>query len=382
MTELNIKKLTENLNDCLERDSRTGRTGAVAACVTQHGKEVYTCFFGTASYNGSNVPDSRSLFRIASMTKPVTAVAFGVLCDKFGVDPDDGLYRYVPEAKQLRLKVFDENMKQVDLCSIDGDMPLRRLLNHTSGIGSENIGAYNTDRFPKEMEVNLEPAVKCWLDYGVAFYPGSRQCYSPTAAFDVAGLIIERVSELSVNEFYQKYVFDPCEMPDTTFTPSADQWKRIVWMHNHRDGKAEEQPMKEGCVFGSIPISYPLCGGGLISSLNDYRNFAEMLRAGGVYNGIRIISEGYFKRMTNPTVPEFIQPGDQRWGLGMRVITGSSYHLLPVGAFGWSGAYGTHFWVDPVNDITAIYLKNSVYGAAGGTAAEFEQNVHNALKEA
>ena len=381
MAELNIEKLTRDMNERLEHDSRTGRTGAVAANVSQHGKDIYTGFFGTTSFNGSTVPDKCSLFRMASMTKPVTTVAFGVLCDKFGVNIDDNLCRYIPQAKRLRMKVLNEEHEVVDICEVDGDMPLRRLLNHTSGIGSEIIGAYYTDHFPKEKTVSLAVAVDCWLDNGVAFYPGSRQCYSPTAAFDVAGRIIEIVSGMSVGEFYKKFIFEPCNMPDTTFTPTEEQWKRIVWMHDNRNGAACEKIMSPGCVFGDFPVSYPLCGGGLISSISDYRNFAQMLLNGGIIGENRIISEEYHHRLSNPTIPEYIQPGDMRWGLGVRVITGSGYGLLPAGAYGWSGAYGTHFWVDPVNDIAAIYLKNSVYGSAGNTAIEFEQCVHNALAE-
>ncbi len=379
MTEIHVDKLTQRLNEKLVHDTKTGRTGAVAACVTQHGKDVYTGFFGTQTFGGTVAPDGSSLFRMASMTKPVTAVAFGVLCDQFGVNLDDSLCKYLPQAKKLPMKILTEEQQILEVCKIDGDMPLRRLLNHTSGIGSENVGAYMLGHVPQDMVYNLENAVDFWLEGGVAFYPGSRQCYSPTGAFDVAGRIIELVSGLNVGEFYKKYIFDPCNMPDTTFTPTDEQWKRIVWMHDFSDGAASEKPMKEGCVFDAIPVSYPLCGGGLVSSLNDYKHFAQMLLNGGAFNGTRVISEDYFKRLSNPTVPEFIQLGNERWGLGVRVVTSPGYRLLPVGAFGWSGAYGTHYWVDPVNDLTAIYLKNSCSGSAGNTAGEFEQCVHDAL---
>ncbi len=381
MAEINVEKLAKLLNKKLAHDTETGRTGAVAAAVTQHGKDVYTGFFGTQTFGGDAAPCGSSIFRMASMTKPVTAVAFGVLCDKFGVDLDDSLCKYLPQAKQLPMKILTEEQQILEVCKIDGDMPLRRLLNHTSGINSENVGAFMLGHLTEKAMSSLENAVDFWLENGVAFYPGSRQCYSPTGAFDVAGRIIELVSGMSVGEFYKKYIFDPCDMLDTTFTPSDEQWRRIVWMHDFKDGAAVEKPMNEGCVFDKIPVSYPVCGGGLISTLNDYKHFAQMLLNGGKFNGARIISEEYFKRFSTPSLPEFIQLGDQRWGLGVRVITGPGYRLLPVGAHGWSGAYGTHYWVDPVNDLTAIYLKNSCSGAAGNTAGEFEQCVHDALTE-
>ena len=104
-----------------------------------------------------------------------------------------------------------------------------------------------------------------------------------------------------------------------------------------------------------------------------------MLRRGGITaDGIRILKEETVKKMATPHVPESIQPKHQRWGLSVRVITKAEYERLPVGAYGWSGAYGTHFWVDPVNDVVGIYLKNSLFDGGSGatTSRHFEKDVH------
>lgn len=148
------------------------------------------------------------------------------------------------------------------------------------------------------------------------------------------------------------------------------------------DGTGAVYPMKPGCVFDETPCTHFLGGAGLISSLDDYIRFAQMLLRGGEINGNRILSENTVKFMSEPQVPESIMHGNERWGLGMRVITSDEYKYLPKGTFGWSGAYGTHFWVDPVNGITAVYMKNSVYDGGSGaiTAANFEKDVFNSLK--
>ena len=101
----------------------------------------------------------------------------------------------------------------------------------------------------------------------------------------------------------------------------------------------------------------------------------------GEGNGFKVLSDKYITLMSNPQVSESIMPGSERWGFGVRCIVDENYGRLPIGAFGWSGAYGTHFWVDPQNRVTAVYMKNSSYegGAGARTANEFEENVFKSL---
>ena len=152
-------------------------------------------------------------------------------------------------------------------------------------------------------------------------------------------------------------------------------------MHIKENGKSGVFEMKEGCVFENVPVTHYLGGAGLISSLDDYTSFAKMLLNKGEINGNRVISEKAVKLISTPQVPESIMPGNERWGLGVRVITSENYRYLPVGTFGWSGAYGTHFWIDPVNSIAAVYMKNSMYdgGSCAVTAANFEKDVFNSF---
>ena len=107
-----------------------------------------------------------------------------------------------------------------------------------------------------------------------------------------------------------------------------------------------------------------------------------MLLDYGKFEGGQLISEKMIQEMAAPQLPAFLMKGQEVWGLGVRVITEETYADLPCGTFGWSGAYGTHFWVDPVNEITAVYLKNSLYdgGSGASTARRFEQDVNGALE--
>jgi CubicO group peptidase (beta-lactamase class C family) len=112
-----------------------------------------------------------------------------------------------------------------------------------------------------------------------------------------------------------------------------------------------------------------------------HMKFALMLQNGGEYNGHRILSAASVEEIATPQLSIEANPGAEPWGLSVRVIRGEEYPYLPAGTFGWSGAYGTHFWVDPVNRITAVYMKNSKYDGGSGatTAVRFEEDVYTSL---
>ena len=155
----------------------------------------------------------------------------------------------------------------------------------------------------------------------------------------------------------------------------------MIAMHNRVDGVNCIEKMIENCVFSVVPCTHYLGGAGLVSTLADYSKFAQMLLNKGKTPTKQIIREDTFRLLHTPFVSEDIMPGSERWGLGVRVIVSEDYGTLPVGAFGWSGAYGTHFWIDPINDIAAVYMKNSLFdgGAANESARNFEKAVNDAF---
>ena len=217
---------------------------------------------------------------------------------------------------------------------------------------------------------------------GLDFEPGTKQQYSGTAAFDVLVKIIETITGTDYQEFLKKEIFAPCGMKNTTFVPTKEQWNAMMDMHNRVDGKSIIRGMKENCIFGDYPCTHYLGGAGLVSTLSDYVKFARMLLKEGKTEMAQLLSPETFQLLRTPFVTEEIMPGNARWGLGVRVIVDASYQTLPVGAFGWSGAYGSHFWVDPENRIAAVFMKNSVYdgGAGNESAKNFEKAVADSLK--
>ena len=206
-------------------------------------------------------------------------------------------------------------------------------------------------------------------------------------AFDIGARIVEKVSGQDFAAYVKKNITDVIGMKDTTFNPTADQWQRVVKMHVlNASGKAAEEA-DYAHIYGTNPLTYYCGGAGLMSTAEDYSLFAETLLFGGIApNGNQVIGEKCLKEMSTPYCPiGFMDEGTQKtgvtWGLGVRVFTNDN-GKLPKGTFGWSGAYGTHFFVDPVNKITAVYMKNSRsnVGAGAATAENFENDVMASLK--
>lgn len=382
MKKLDPALLSKNIESRVESDIARHNICAASVIVNQNGRLIYKKHFGVICPGNETPVSDSTLYRLASMTKPITAVAVMTLVDRGLIDPDDPIEKYLSAFADMSIGEPSPEW-ELRCAGPAGIKPtIRHLLSHSSGIGSGWVGDRTFAMMTAEDHRTLENAVNAFAKQWLSYEPGTKQEYSPIAAFDVLARVIEVVSEKDIGSYLNEKIFVPCGMKDTTFVPTPEQRERLVAMHKKETDGSSFDPMPDGCIFETIPVTHPLGGGGLISSLADYSNFAEMLLNGGVCNGNRIVSEAAIAEMSSPQVATEIQPGNERWGLGVRVITGEAYTKLPVGAFGWSGAYGTHFWVDPVNKVTAVYMKNSRHdgGAEAETAANFEQDVFDSFE--
>lgn len=365
-------KLEQNINEIAKYDLDNKKIFGSSYCVIQNGDVVLKKHFGFTGPQGSDEVSDKVIYRLASMTKPVTAVAILILIDRGLVSLNDSVSKFLPEFKNIHIITPEGD----DLGITKTEVTVLHCLTHTSGFGSLK-GISLTEEEAK----SISGTVNRFINEGLDFEPFTRQSYSAYAAFDVLAAIVEKVTGQKYGEFLEKEIFSPCNMPDTIFSPSEEQWGRMIEMHDRVDDENVIGSMNPGCPFGAFPGEHNLAGAGLVSTLDDYSNFAQMLLNRGEFNGHRIISEKTFKEIMKPHVGEDIMPGNERWGLGVRVITSADYEKLPVGTFGWSGAYGTHFWIDPENDICAVFMKNSKVdgGAANQSAQAFEKAVSNAF---
>ena len=370
MKQFDMGKLSENIDSIAQYDISNNKVFGSAYYVYCNGKTIEKCY-GTASLTLNTPITNASIFRLASMTKPITAVATLILVERGLLSLDDSVDKYLPAFSKI--KIIDAAGNTITPKKLP---TIRNLLSHTSGIAS------TPDKLSRMSETDkktLDSSIAFYVKSGLDFETNTMQYYSGSSAFDVLTKIIEITTRTDYQNFLQKEIFTPCGMDDTTFVPSFEQEKRIVAMHNKTDGGNAVFEMREGCIFEEYPCTHYLGGAGLVSSLRDYCNFAKMLLNQGKTETGRILEEKTFNQFCLPQVSQEIMPGNERWGLGVRVITEDTYPYLPKGAFGWSGAYGSHFWIDPVNKMFAVYMKNSKYdgGAGNESAVNFEKAVYS-----
>ena len=386
MRKLNLEKLNEVLANRINEDIKRGTITCVHTLVNQDGKRVFDKTFGTNGLGGAPLSHTAT-YRIASMTKPVTALAILIEAERGRVDLNAPITEYLQGYTDLPIAHLVEDELQTIGVS---KTPIRifHLLSHTSGVEVMDIITAITAKMDESQKSSLKDVVEYFADKPLFFETGTSQSYGPHVAFDIAAKIVENVSGMDYATYVKRNITDVIGMKDTTFMPTEEQWSRIVKKHKLDEaGRAIDAPDDFDHIYGNNPLSYYSGGAGLMSTAYDYSLFAETLLNGGVApNGKRVIGEEFLKHMYTPYCPLVLmdvatQATGVTWGLGVRLFTNDN-GKLPKGTFGWSGAYGTHFWVDPVNKITAIYMKNSEsnIGAGALTGENFETDIMSCLE--
>jgi CubicO group peptidase (beta-lactamase class C family) len=283
-----------------------------------------------------------SIFWIASMSKPITAIAVLMLVEAGKLSLDDPLAKYVPELAGLKTP--------------DGKTPritLRHLLTHTSGMGEA------TDEEAKAART-LSDLIPAFASKPLAFVPGSKWQYCQSGILTL-GRIVEIVSGVPFDVFLRKRIFDPLDMKDTTFYLSADQMRR--WVKPARREGEQLIPAEIGLLYGHPPTwrdHYPASNGGLFSTAPDYTRLAQMLLNGGVLDGRRYLTAESVRLMSTIQTGDLVTgftPGNA-WGLGVCIVREPQgvTEMLSPGSFGHGGVYGTQFWIDIKRGVALIMM--------------------------
>jgi CubicO group peptidase (beta-lactamase class C family) len=295
-----------------------------------------------------------ALFRIASMTKPITAVGIMILAEEGKLAVTDPVEKHLSEFRgQMMVNKGgkgDEKLKKPSR-----PITLRDLLTHTSGLPfyPSEMGLY------KKRDVSLEKAVAAVAKLPLDFEPGSRWAYC-NSGIDTLGRVIEILSGQNYESFLQKRIFEPLGMTSTTFRPSKEQMKHLAGLYASKNGKLVLAP---NTLLGPpADARHPIPAGGLFSTGDDQARFYRMMLNGGSLDGKRILSPESVKAMTSVQTGElkcgFPPSVGMGWGYGFGVVRkpeGVTAMLSP-GTFGHGGAYGTQAWADPKRDLFAILL--------------------------
>jgi CubicO group peptidase (beta-lactamase class C family) len=212
----------------------------------------------------------------------------------------------------------------------------------------------------------------------LAFQPGTRWTYSPLAAFDTLSRIVEIISGQTYDQFLRQRIFDPLGMKDTSFHPAEDRMPRVATIYQKTANglkKADNQNRLTSPIYFSG-------AGGLMSTAEDYAQFAQMLLNGGQLNGKRLLSPKTVELMASVHAPDSLpgRPPGRSFGLSMQVVNDpvAANFRVSEGSFGWDGAFGTHFWVDPKEKLIGVLM---VQTSSQEIMRDFENAVMQAIVE-
>jgi CubicO group peptidase (beta-lactamase class C family) len=345
--------------------------GAVTL-VARKGRVAHLEAYGVMDLVSNKPMPKDGLFWIASMSKPITGVAILMLMEEGKVRLNDPVSKFIPEFRGIKVAVMPErpagaatppNGTAPDSAPAYYTVPASReitiqdLLTHVSGLVSggaaSRIELAKISRKPGETLADYIPRLGTT---SLDFQPGSRWSYSPGAGFETLGRIVEIISGQSFDTFLRQRIFDPLGMKDIFFHPPADRIQRIATTY-HRSGSKLDVVDTQARLSNTAYFSG---AGGLMTDAEDYLQFGQMLLNGGELNGKRLLSPRTVDLMASVFAPDTLpgRPRGRGFGLSVQVISDAitAGYRVSNGSFGWDGAYGTHFWVDPKEKVVGIMM--------------------------
>lgn len=375
----------------------TGKLPHAQLLIARDGRIAHFSHQGPARQDGAPV-DERSIFRIASMTKPVTSVAFMQLVEEARVALDTPVHHVLPEFKGLG--VYDGGGGGVPFLTRPTAQPMRMvdLLRHTAGLtyGFQNRSnidaAYRESRLENwHGNLDLDGLVAALGKLPLEFSPGEAWIYS--VATDVLGAVVERIALKPLDQVFEERIFAPLGMADTGFTVPDDKIDRLTDCHALADGK----PILYDAGATSAWRQRPRLlsgGGGLVSTALDYHRFCTMLLDGGTLDGQRILGRKTVELMTRNHLPgggdlagmsrslfsEATNAGTG-FGLGFAVMLDPARSMIPgsVGEYYWGGMFSTAFFVDPVERITMVFMTQFTPSMLYPIRRELKTMIYSAL---
>ena len=352
--------LDSGLRGAVERKDVPG----VVALVTDRERVLYQGAFGVADIATGRPLTSDALFRIASMTKPVTSVALMQLIEQGRVGLDDPASKYLPELAELKVfESFDPATGAYRLRPASRPATVKHFLTHTAGL------AYP---FTTAVWRDFKPAAGETYPFGgpLLFDPGERWHYSTST--DVVGKLVEVVSGQKLEDYFREHIFAPLKMDDTFYNVPEAKGPRLVAQQQragaHMDGAIELQNPQPG-----LTIAAPVGGGGLASTADDYGRFMRMLLNGGALDGARVLkpetvalmSQNQIGAISVPALKSalarsadftFIADGRDKWGLGFLITADQVPGKRFPGSLSWGGINNTYFWIDPTRGVAGVIM--------------------------
>jgi CubicO group peptidase (beta-lactamase class C family) len=364
-----LKRVTE----LVQRHIASGSFSGAVTLVARNGRIAHHEAQGLMDLEAKKPMVRDGIFRIMSMTKPVVGVAVLMMMEEGKVRLQDPVSKFIPEWRNMTVGVPQPGPAgarggaapagrtggppaepRYYTVPVEREVQIRDLLTHTSGVVSGTISNFANRAVaagPKETLADYIPRLG---KVPIEFQPGTRWAYSAAAGFDVLSRVVEVASGMTIDRFLKQRLFDPLEMRDTSYIVPAGSPRLVKLYSRTADGlrPAQDPGFMNGVYFSG--------GGGLVSTAADYAQFALMLANGGELNGVRILSPRVVELMGSVFAPDTLpgRPRGEGYGLSVRVVNDpvARNSFLSEGTFGWSGAFGTHFWVDRKERLIAVAM--------------------------
>lgn len=337
-----LKLASEKMQDYIDSSKLAG----ISALIYKDGETVYRENFGHAAEN--KPMDDQTIFRIFSMTKPVTAAALMTLYDDGKFSLDDKVAEYIPEFAETQ--VYNPETKSQE--PQQNELSIRHLLTHTSGIPyGWDQNAYVDSLYRANgvggWDGTIGEKVKIIASLPLKFQPGTKWEYG--LSIDVAGYLVEVLSGMPLDEYMKTVIFDPLGMEDTGFYAPEDKHNRLAGLYSRQSGNLEPASGGMSQAFKK-PVTLFAGGAGLVSTTDDYLDFCKMLLNGGELNGNRILSEEAVNLILTNQLPENVTYQEN---MGYGLAGGVN---LTTDEYGWAGAASTKFWINPKQNMIVITM--------------------------
>ena len=376
-----LNRIDSHMQGYVDRKEAAGALGLIA----RNGKVAFFKKWGDQNRESGIPMADDTIFRIYSMSKPITSVAVMMLMEEGHFFLNDPVAKYLPEFAEMQVQTEetdpDTGEVKIETSTATRPITVRDLLRHTAGFTYGVFGNTKVDQQYRQAGIltvgtNLENTVKKLAEIPLRFEPGTRFHYS--VSVDVAGRLVEVVSGQPFDEFLQQRICEPLGMTDTGFRVPEQDRQRFAILYTPKGTQADSReafltaPRSKEIV--PMPIStdrgdfdektlFFSGGGGMVSTATDYLRFCQMLLNGGALNGNRLLSRKSVELMTADHLHGINGYGSgSTFGLGFGILQdiGQTGKLGSPGTFDWGGAAGTKFWIDPVENLIGVFMVQSM----------------------
>ena len=373
-----------------------GELAGVAVSIARRGKTIYQDLFGYMDLEEKKPLRLDTIYRIASMTKPITSLAAMMLYEEGHFHLNTPVTRFLPEFENMVVYQGEDQPP----AALERPLTFRHLFTHTSGIAygfnpsdpiDQKVQAIWQKLQQDGAQVTAQTIVTEVSQIPLAFQPGTKWRYGMN--IEILGAIIEVISGQTLGQFMQERIFDPLGMKDTAFFVPTEKSSRLSTLYGHLPDMVGLQRMPRQDVPTSLP-GFQSGGGGLYSTLGDYARFLQVMAGGGQTGHLRLLSPKTVSLYSMNHAPaqalpygfapkEDLYHAGYGYSLGVRVLRDVSQSGIAgsAGEFGWDGAFSTYFWVDPLMELYGVMMLQHAPNAYYPIAQQFKQLTYQALVE-